>query len=244
MEPRTSLLLKNVSLPDGRVADIVVADGIVRHLGAGMAADRTIDCTGLLVLPAATDMHVHMRGGTQSAKEDWVSGTRSALAGGVTVVVDQPNTLPPLTTPEAFRARVLDAQKNAFCHFAINSGVTPGTSLQEMWNAGAMAFGEVFCAPSSYGEAVSPQDLGHALGQIQALGGLATIHAEEVAPGPDTTLVSHASFRSPDGEVRAVREGGWPIVSDSLVPVAIVAAYYDLRLAACGLLQAPRHDRE
>jgi len=45
-------------------------------------------------------------------------------------------------------------------------------------------------------------------------------------------------------EVRAVREGGWPIVSDSLVPVAIVAAYYGMRLAACGLLQAPTDDRE
>ena len=45
-------------------------------------------------------------------------------------------------------------------------------------------------------------------------------------------------------ETRAVREGGWPIVSDSLVPVAIVAAYYGLRLAACALVQAPRYDRE
>ena len=45
-------------------------------------------------------------------------------------------------------------------------------------------------------------------------------------------------------EVRAVREGGWPIVSDSLVPVAIVAAYYGMRLAACGLVQAPTDDRE
>jgi len=45
-------------------------------------------------------------------------------------------------------------------------------------------------------------------------------------------------------ETRAVREGGWPIVSDSLVPVAIVAAYYGLRLAACVLVQAPRYDRE
>jgi hypothetical protein len=45
-------------------------------------------------------------------------------------------------------------------------------------------------------------------------------------------------------EARAVREGGWPIVSDSLVPVAIVAAYYGLRLAACVLVQAPLHDRE
>ena len=45
-------------------------------------------------------------------------------------------------------------------------------------------------------------------------------------------------------EALAVREGGWPIVSDSLVPVAIVAAYYGLRLAACVLVQAPRSDRE
>ncbi len=45
-------------------------------------------------------------------------------------------------------------------------------------------------------------------------------------------------------EARAVREGGWAIVSDSLVPAAIVAAYNGLRLAACGVVQAPRSDRE
>lgn len=45
-------------------------------------------------------------------------------------------------------------------------------------------------------------------------------------------------------EARAVRQGGCAIVSDSIVPAAIVAAYYGLRLAACGLLQAPRYDRE
>ena len=64
------------------------------------ASAEYLDCTGLLVLPAAIDMHVHMRGGSQSAKEDWKSGSMSALAGGVTVVVDQPNTVPPINTPE------------------------------------------------------------------------------------------------------------------------------------------------
>ena len=128
-------------------------------------------------------MHVHMRGGPQSAKEDWESGSKSALAGGVTVVVDQPNTIPPLTTPDTFRARVLEAKENSFCHFAINSGVTHDTPLPAMWSAGAMAFGEVFFAPSSYGEAVTPQELATALDQIHSLGGLATIHAEEVIAG-------------------------------------------------------------
>jgi len=178
---------------------------MVYHIGTDLAADRVIDCTGLFVLPAATDMHVHMRGGPQSAKEDWESGTKSALAGGVTVVADQPNTVPPLTTTETFRARVLDAQEHAFCHFAINGGVAPCTPLDALWNAGAMAFGEIFSAPSSYGEAVTHQDLGSAFTTIRSLGGLATIHAEEVFPGPDTSLASHADCRSPEGEVRAVR---------------------------------------
>jgi hypothetical protein len=45
-------------------------------------------------------------------------------------------------------------------------------------------------------------------------------------------------------EARAVRQGGWPIVSDSLVPVAVVAAYYGVKLAVCGVVQAPLFERE
>jgi len=205
MELSPTLTLQNVSLPDGRVADVSIRDGAVCHIGAGIPADRVIDCSGLFVLPAGIDMHVHMRGGSQSAKEDWESGSKSALAGGVTVVVDQPNTVPPVDTPETLRARVLEAKEKAFCHFAINSGVTPDTPLPAMWSAGAMAFGEVFFAPSSYGEAISPQELGAALTKIHSFGGLATIHAEEVIPGPDPTLESHTQIRSPGGEARAVR---------------------------------------
>ena len=45
-------------------------------------------------------------------------------------------------------------------------------------------------------------------------------------------------------EARAVRQGGWPIVSDSIVPAAVVAAYYGVKLAACGVVQAPLFERE
>ncbi len=149
-------------------------------------------------------MHVHMRGGPQSAKEDWASGSRSALAGGVTVVVDQPNTLPPITTPDAFRARVLEAKSQSLCSFAINSGVTSGTPVRAMWSSGAMAFGETFFAPSSYGRAISGQELSAALREIQSCSALATIHAEEIEDGEDRDLVSHDRTRSAAGELRAV----------------------------------------
>jgi len=205
-----ALVLRNIMLPGGRVADLTVHEGKVLHTGAGTSgsAVRTIDCTGLWVLPAAVDMHVHMRGGPQSAKEDWATGSRSALAGGVTVVLDQPNTIPPVVTPDTLRARVLEAKTHSLCSFALNSGVTRDTPTCSMWDAGAMAFGETFFAPSSYGEAITKDELASALKEISAYGALATIHAEEVGQGDDSNLASHDRIRSATGELRAVREVG------------------------------------
>jgi dihydroorotase len=204
MDSPSTLVLGNVNLPSGRVADITLADGRVIHAGAGMVPAEYLDCTGLLVLPGAVDMHVHMRGGSQSAKEDWESGSMSALAGGVTLVVDQPNTLPPINTPGHLNDRVCDAREHSFCNFAINSSVTLTTPLEKMWEAGAMAFGETFFAPSSYGEGISDAALCQALRQIHALDGLATIHAEMVSDTPDSDLIAHNLVRSPENEMLAV----------------------------------------
>jgi dihydroorotase len=201
------LLLKNVRLPEGRVVDISVAGGLVVHAGAGGKADETIDCSGLMALPGGVDMHVHMRGGSrESGREDWGTGSRAALAGGVTLVVDQPNTLPPLTTVEALRARVREAERDSLCHFAVNAGAVPGASLPDLFLAGAMAFGEIFLAPSTGAEGVPAKGMKGILAEIHALGALATIHAEEAKGIPDADLASHGMGRPPEGEIRAVEE--------------------------------------
>jgi dihydroorotase len=208
MNSLPSLVLGNVTLPSGRVSDITLAGGRVAHAGASRPFTECIDCTGLIVVPGAIDMHVHMRGGRQSAKEDWKSGSMSALAGGVTVVVDQPNTVPPINTPELLYDRVRDAQKHSFCNFAINSSVTSRTPFEKMGKAGALAYGETFFAASSYGEGIGDAALQNALRQIHALDGLVTIHAEKVSDLPDTDLFAHNLVRSPEGEVLAVKEVG------------------------------------
>jgi dihydroorotase len=204
MQTAADLVLANVSLPDGRRVDITVEGGIVTHTGAPRRAARTIDCTGLIVMPAGVDLHVHMRGGVQREKEDWESGSMSAIAGGVTVVVDQPNTVPPLTTPGAVAGRIADALAHSRCHFAINGGAGPGVDLPGLWKSGIMAFGELFAAPSSYGDALEPGILRDTLAEIRLLGARATIHAEEVLPGRVDTLQEHHEARSPAGEKRAV----------------------------------------
>jgi dihydroorotase len=202
---RCDLVLADVTLPDGRVADISIRNGLVCHIGAPLPSEQAISCREVTVLPGAVDMHVHMRGGIQREKEDWESGSMSAIAGGVTVVVDQPNTIPPLVTPGAFRDRVAEAGRNSLCSFAINAGVTPGTDLSALWREGAMAFGEIFAAHSSYGEALSPDDFAAALSGIGRLGGLATIHAEQTGPARPEDLTGHDRNRPPGGETETVR---------------------------------------
>ncbi|MCM2466756.1 dihydroorotase [Methanoculleus sp. CWC-02] len=213
-------------LPTGRRADIVVAGGIVRHVGAPVRADETIDCSRLTCLPGAVDMHVHMRGGVQAEKEDWRTGTMSAVAGGVTVVVDQPNTVPPITTPGLLRARVREAEEQAICGFAVNAGVLPDADLAGMRDAGAMAFGETFAAPSSYGEGLDAETLKELFARIHALGGLATVHAEEVIGPAPATLAEHDSARSGVGEARAVQ------AVSALAPAGIRLHFCHLSTAA------------
>jgi len=201
---RCDLVLRDVSIPGGRKADISIYNGLVKHVGAPLPADEEVNCRGATVIPGAVDMHVHMRGGVQAHKEGWESGTMSAVAGGVTLVVDQPNTLPPVMTADILKHRVIEAGNSSLTGYAINGGVSPFADLEGLWKGGAMAFGEIFAAPSSYGNSVSPGDLKIALDRIKGLGALATIHAEKVGGEPSEDLEDHSKKRSVAGEIEAV----------------------------------------
>ncbi|MCA1916601.1 dihydroorotase [Methanospirillum hungatei] len=200
------LVLRDVLIPGGRVADITISNGQVMHAGAAGKGDLEISCRGKFVLPAGTDLHVHMRDGPQKEKETWESGTKSAIAGGITVVVDQPNTIPALTTSDLLRDRVMLAESQAYTRFAINGGVTSDADLTGMWKAGVFAFGETFAGPSSYGEAVSSEVLVKAMNQVAGFHGLMTIHAEQVTEGEDQSLAYHDHLRPVGGEVQAIQD--------------------------------------
>ena len=200
----TDLVLKSATLPDGRVADISITDSVITHIGSSGPAGQVIDCRGRLCVPAAMDVHVHMRDGPQAAKEDWTTGTQAAVAGGAAAVVDQPNTVPPMETVESFTARVQRAREESFCHYAVNGSVTESADLAGLYRAGALAFGEMFAAPSSYGSALTPEVIRSALTTLARQGVLTTVHAEEVKPGEVHTLAGHAASRPVSGEAATV----------------------------------------
>jgi dihydropyrimidinase len=72
------------------MADVKVEGGKIVEIGPNLSGDTVLDATGCYVMPGGIDPHVHLEMpfmGTYSA-DDFESGTRAALAGGTTMVVD------------------------------------------------------------------------------------------------------------------------------------------------------------
>ena len=97
------ILIKNGHVIDpangiDEVKDIFVSDGVIAD--ASECADlsgadiKVIDANGKIVAPGLVDMHVHLREPGQEYKETIETGTRAAIAGGVTSVACMPNTEP------------------------------------------------------------------------------------------------------------------------------------------------------
>ncbi|MEJ8571391.1 dihydropyrimidinase [Microbaculum marinum] len=71
-------------------ADILIEDGKIAEIGPNLGGGETLDATGCYVMPGGIDPHTHLEMpfmGTYST-DDFESGTRAALAGGTTMVVD------------------------------------------------------------------------------------------------------------------------------------------------------------
>jgi carbamoyl-phosphate synthase/aspartate carbamoyltransferase/dihydroorotase len=87
-------------------------------------------------LPGLIDAHVHLREPGEEQKEDFTTGTAAALAGGVTAVLDMPNTKPPIVGADSLaRKRELVARK-ALC----DVGFFVGASSDNAPNCSAVAW--------------------------------------------------------------------------------------------------------
>ena len=86
--------------------------------------DETVDGTGKYLIPGLIDAHVHFRDPGSPEKEDWASGTAAALAGGVTTVLDMPNTNPSTITVEALEAKRAVASAKSLVNFGLFFGAT------------------------------------------------------------------------------------------------------------------------
>src|SRR5260221_4325646 len=72
------------------VADVLIDGGVITAISKGLSGDKVIDASGCYVMPGGIDPHTHLEMpfmGT-TAYEDFSSGTKAAISGGTTMVVD------------------------------------------------------------------------------------------------------------------------------------------------------------
>ena len=108
------------------VRDIGVRAGRIAGIGdlKSAKAAEVIEAKGLHILPGVIDTQVHFREPGLEHKEDLETGSRAAVAGGVTAVFEMPNTKPLTTTAETLADKVRRARNRMFCDFAFFVGGT------------------------------------------------------------------------------------------------------------------------
>jgi len=133
--------------PDGPLdADVHIADGVITGVEAGAATSggaTIIDARGMYVMPGAIDVHVHSRDPGFPDKEDFGTLTAAAAMGGVTTVLDMPNTVPAVDAAGVLEAKAALARPKARVDFglwALLRSSSTEDQLEALAAAGAVGF--------------------------------------------------------------------------------------------------------
>ena len=150
----TTLLIKGGRVIDPAngmdgIADVYVENGRISCIGSAPGkAKLVIDAAGQIVCPGLVDMHVHLREPGQEWKEDIESGSRAAVAGGVTTMCCMPNTTPRLDHAGVVRQVIERARQVGLCDVLPIGAVSRNldgkelTEMRELVRAGAVAFSD------------------------------------------------------------------------------------------------------
>lgn len=131
------------------VLDIKIEDGkiveIAKDIEASSYNEEIIDARGKIVVPGLIDVHVHFRDPGQTHKEDLVTGSQAAIAGGFTSVVQMANTSPKIDSKEKIiehykRARDLPLKVFTVSALTRNFGDLELVDMEENFKRGALAF--------------------------------------------------------------------------------------------------------
>ncbi len=133
-----------------KIADVLIDGKKIVAVDENLSADdaKLIPAKGKVVVPGLIDMHVHLREPGQEAKEDFVSGTRAAAAGGFTTVATMPNTNPVVDNAALVRSLQERAADAGIVHIKIIGALTKGqlgkelAEVGDMTKTGAVAFSD------------------------------------------------------------------------------------------------------
>ena len=112
-----------------KVTDLLIEDNKITSIADNIEGDyEIIDATGKVVCPGFVDLHVHLREPGFEDKETIESGTKAAVAGGVTTVVCMPNTKPAIHSREVVELIQNQAKAAGYARVEIAGAITKDIS--------------------------------------------------------------------------------------------------------------------
>jgi len=163
-------------------ADVLVEGGRIAAIGEGLMGDEVLDASGCYVMPGGIDPHTHLEMpfmGTYSA-DDFESGTRAALAGGTTMVVDFALPSPGQSLMDALK--MWDNKSGrAHCDYSYHMAVTwwgeqVFDEMEEVVGRGITSFKHFMAYKGSL--MVNDDEMFSSFRRVGDLGGVALVHAE------------------------------------------------------------------
>jgi len=230
-------LIKNATLADARVCDVLIENGVIQAVAPSLNdSDAVIfDASSMILMSGLVDLHTHLREPGKEDSETVLSGSRAGVKGGYVALSAMANTSPVADTAGVVE-QVYRLGKNAGLLDVFPIGaVTQGIEGKVLAEIGAMADSvaqvRVF---SDDGNCVSdPLVMRRALEYVKKFGGVIAQHAQEPA------LTSGSQMN--EGIVSATLGlKGWPAVAEEAIIArdVLLAEHVGSRLHICHLTTA------
>lgn len=111
----------SVIIEDSTIAQIIPTNTPVENESL---FDQVINAKGLILIPGVIDDHVHFRDPGLTHKATSLSESRAAVAGGITSIMDMPNTIPSTTSIEAWENKMKHYGKTSLTNFSCYFGAS------------------------------------------------------------------------------------------------------------------------
>jgi len=206
--------------------DVYIEDGVIRQVGKHLiipGGARTLDAAGKFVLPGGIDINVHLEKpgyGTHTV-DDFYTGTKAALAGGTTMVVDMVHPQQGETLMEAYSRWRECADDKVCCDYGLKMAITSmdekvKQEMEELTSAecGVNTF---MCFMAGQEGMMRDPELIETMEAVSEVGGLVMVHAENgdmikeaerkmmIAgiTGPEGHAMAHTAEAEVEGVMRA-----------------------------------------
>ncbi len=227
MADKVDLIVRNGTVVTAEAeveADLAIDDGkfvaIAPKGQLDLTADEEYDAAGKHVLPGVIDGHVHFREPGLEYKEDWRTGSTAAVYGGVTTVIEMPNTNPKTDTVEGVELKKRLAEEKSYVDFGIIGLLVQDSvpALRSLAKAGVVGY-KCFLG-ETIGNIPAPDDgmMLDGLREIAATGLRIGFHAEnneimqhlirKMKAEGRTDPLAHVDSRPPLAEVESIQRMG------------------------------------